>query len=264
MDFLTDEQAEAYGAFTQAPTRPELERFFFLDDADRDLVALRRSDSHRLGVALQICTVRYMGLFLVDPLAVPWSVVEHLAEQLGIGDPSCVKRYAERRMTPYEHAWEISKKYGYRPFEDHEAGRRFRTFLHGRAWTHAEGPVALFDHAVGWPRGHRVLLPGVSVLARQVSAVGRSLSGGCMRRWPTPPAGRTRCCRGRWLICSMCRRARGSRSWSGCGARRPVRRVRRWPGLSTGSMTSRSCGWGGLTSTGYGEPAGGVGPLRHG
>jgi hypothetical protein len=44
VEFLTDEQAEAYGAFTEAPTRPELERFFFLDDDDRDLIALRRTD----------------------------------------------------------------------------------------------------------------------------------------------------------------------------------------------------------------------------
>ncbi|HEY3692836.1 MAG TPA: hypothetical protein VGL46_21550 [Pseudonocardiaceae bacterium] len=33
VEFLTDEQAESYGAFGQDPTRPELERFFFLDDA---------------------------------------------------------------------------------------------------------------------------------------------------------------------------------------------------------------------------------------
>nr|WP_258308603.1 DUF4158 domain-containing protein [Streptomyces sp. NWU339] len=39
--------------------RPELERFFFLDDDDRDLIALRRTDMHRLGMAVQICTVRY-------------------------------------------------------------------------------------------------------------------------------------------------------------------------------------------------------------
>ncbi len=31
-------------------------------------------------------------------------------------------------------------------------------------------PVALFDQAVGWLRRNRVLLPGVSVLARQVAA----------------------------------------------------------------------------------------------
>ncbi|MER6177492.1 DUF4158 domain-containing protein [Streptosporangium sp. NPDC001681] len=69
-------------------------------------------------------------------------------------------------MTAYEHAWEIRDAYGYRPYEDAEWGRRFRTFLHGRAWTHAEGPQALFNQAVGWLRRHRVLLPGVSVLAR--------------------------------------------------------------------------------------------------
>jgi len=42
-------------------------------------------------------------------------------------------------MTAYEHAWEIRDAYGYHQFEDRERGRKFRTFLHGRAWTHAEG-----------------------------------------------------------------------------------------------------------------------------
>jgi Domain of unknown function (DUF4158) len=53
-------KAASYGAFREVPTRPELERFFFLDDDDRDLIALRRTDSHRLGIALQLCTVRYV------------------------------------------------------------------------------------------------------------------------------------------------------------------------------------------------------------
>ncbi|MFF4763356.1 Tn3 family transposase [Streptomyces sp. NPDC001292] len=171
VEFLTDDQAEAYGKFAEEPTRPELERFFFLDDVDRDLIALRRTKHHQLGFALQMCTVRYVGLFLEDPLAVPWPVVEHLAVQLGIEDPSCVKRYTERLKTAYEHSWEIRDAYGYHPYEDAESGRKFRTFLHGRAWTHAEGPVALFNQAVGWLRRNRVLLPGVSVLARQVSEV---------------------------------------------------------------------------------------------
>ncbi|MFH8749733.1 DUF4158 domain-containing protein [Streptomyces rimosus] len=50
------------------------------------------------------------------------------------------RRYTERRRTLYDHAWEIRDAYGYHPYEDAEWGRRFRTFLHGRAWTHAEGP----------------------------------------------------------------------------------------------------------------------------
>ncbi|MFI6704526.1 Tn3 family transposase [Streptomyces sp. NPDC050509] len=172
VEFLTDEQAEAYGTFAEEPTRPELERFFFLDDVDRDLIVRRRSTHHQLGFALQMCTVRYIGRFLPDgPLDAPWPVIEHLAAQLGIEDPSVVERYTERPKTAYEHAWEIRDAYEYREYEDAEWPRRFRTFLHGRAWTHAEGPKALFDHAVGWLRRNRVLLPGVSVLARQVSDV---------------------------------------------------------------------------------------------
>jgi hypothetical protein len=120
-------------------------------------------------MALQICTVRYIGLFLEDPLDVPWPVVEYLAEQLGINDPSCVKQYVERAKTAYEHSWEIRRRFGYHEFEDPQWSRKFRTFLYGRGWTHPEGPVALFNHAVAWLRRNRVLLPGASVLARQVS-----------------------------------------------------------------------------------------------
>jgi hypothetical protein len=125
VEFLTDEQAEAYGTFSQVPTRPELERFFFLDDDDRDLIALRRTDAHRLGMAVQICTVRYIGRFLGDnPPAVPWEVVEYLAGQPGIEDASCVKRYPERRRTPYEHAEEIQERFRYRDFTDRQWGGR--------------------------------------------------------------------------------------------------------------------------------------------
>jgi hypothetical protein len=101
VEFLTDEQAEAYGRFVEEQTRPELERFFYLDDVDRDLTALRRTPHQQLGFAVQMCTVRYVGRFLVDdPLDVPWPVVEHLTGRaVGVEDPSVVKRYAERRQT---------------------------------------------------------------------------------------------------------------------------------------------------------------------
>jgi hypothetical protein len=144
VEFQADEQAAAYGRFVAEPTRPELERFSFLEDVDRDLIALRRTTAHQLGFAVQMCTVRYVGRFLVeDPLDVPWSVIENLAAQLQIEDASVVKRYTERAKTAYEHAWEIQDAYGYHPFEDTERGRKFRAFLHGQASTGAEGPVAL-------------------------------------------------------------------------------------------------------------------------
>jgi len=36
---------------------------------------------------------------------VPWAAVEFLAEQLEIGDASCVKKYVHRSQTPYKDAW---------------------------------------------------------------------------------------------------------------------------------------------------------------
>ena len=171
MDFLTDAQVAGYGRFDGVPSRADLERFFFLDDADKDLLGDRRGDHNRLGLMLQATTVRYVGRFLEDPLDVPWPVVEYLAEQLGIADASCVKRYTDRAMTAYEHSWRIRAACGFRVFDDTAVLAEFRQFLDGRAWTHAEGPGALFTHGVGWLRRARVLLPGITVLIRLVSTV---------------------------------------------------------------------------------------------
>lgn len=63
VEFLTDDQVASYGRFNEEPTRPELERFFFLDDEDRKLIAKRRGDHGQLKIrfALQMCTVRYIA-----------------------------------------------------------------------------------------------------------------------------------------------------------------------------------------------------------
>jgi hypothetical protein len=100
-----------YGRFG-ALSREDLERYCYLDDEDRRLIAVRRRADTRLGFAVQVVTVRNLGMFLADPLDVPVELVEYLAEQLGIDDPSCVKRYTEREKTKLEHAWEIQREHG--------------------------------------------------------------------------------------------------------------------------------------------------------
>ena len=53
-DSLSDEQAANFGRFAGKLSRVELERFFYLDDADRELIAVRRADCSQLGFALQL------------------------------------------------------------------------------------------------------------------------------------------------------------------------------------------------------------------
>jgi TnpA family transposase len=61
----------------------ELAEFFF-DERDRRLIGRRRRDANRLGFAVQLGTVRYLGRFLEDPAAVPDLVVRFVARELEI------------------------------------------------------------------------------------------------------------------------------------------------------------------------------------
>lgn len=168
-EFLTAGQVAAYGRFAGAPARAQLEQFFFLDTADRRLVARRRRDSNRLGFAVQLGTVRFLGTFLAAPTDVPASVVIYLTAQLGIAHPGCLQQYATRLPTQHEHAREIRQVYGYREF--HDAVGALRAFLAARAWTSTEGPRALFDQATAWLVRHKVLLPGATTLGREIVTV---------------------------------------------------------------------------------------------
>jgi hypothetical protein len=102
VEFLSDAEAAAFGRFDGAVSRDELDRVFFLDDADRELIGGRRGARNRLGFALQLGTVRWRGAFLPDPSEVPDVVLEYGAAQLGVEDRSCVGRYLERRPTRFE------------------------------------------------------------------------------------------------------------------------------------------------------------------
>jgi TnpA family transposase len=82
IEFLTDEQAEKYGLFVGVPSRAQLERYFFFNDADRALIEQRRRDHNRLGFGVQLGTVRFLGVFLSDPLDVPEEVLGYVAGQL--------------------------------------------------------------------------------------------------------------------------------------------------------------------------------------
>jgi hypothetical protein len=104
VEFLSDAEAAAYCRFDGDLSPEDLDRVFFLDDADLELIERRRGDPNRLGFALQLGTVRWLGAFLPDPTEVPPSVLRYVAGQLEVSDPACAGRYLERRRTRFEHA----------------------------------------------------------------------------------------------------------------------------------------------------------------
>src|SRR5437868_6046149 len=113
-EFLTDEQEQAYGDYLGPPSTQQLSRYFHLDDADRERVNDRRGAGNKLGFAVQLTTVRFLGTFLAEPIDVPSDVVAYVAAQLGIHDVACLADYAARPATGWEHAAEIRRIYGRR------------------------------------------------------------------------------------------------------------------------------------------------------
>ena len=181
VEFLTDDEAAAHGRYAGVPSQADLERVFFLDDEDRALIDRHRGGLMRLGFALQLVTVRWTGTFLEDPLDVPVVVLDFVAEQLGVADPSVVKRYTERAKTKLDHQWEIRRVYGLKDFTVMEADLRVR--VAARSWTSGDGPKVIFGDAVGRLRERDVLLPAVAGWRGWSPRSATTRPATCGRRW---------------------------------------------------------------------------------
>ena len=170
VSFLTAEQVGRYGRYAGEPTPDQLARHFHLDDADRELAASKRWDHMRLGFAVQLGTVRFLGTFLDDPSAVPAGVAVDLARQLTITDPGCLTRYQAGRVR-WLHAAEIRRRHGYREFTDPFVRFRLARWLYALCWTGTDRPSVLFDRATVWLVTEKILLPGASALERLVARI---------------------------------------------------------------------------------------------
>jgi hypothetical protein len=170
--FLTAEQRRNYGRYAGPPTTEELTQFFHLNDTDLALIVPRRGPHNRLGLALQLTTVRFVGTFLEDPVSVPESVLRCLARQLDIADLNGLDAYRAGEQR-WDHAAEIRTRYGYRDFADRQVGFRLARWLYGLCWTGTERPGVCFERATDWMLAYKVLLPGASVLERFVARVRR-------------------------------------------------------------------------------------------
>jgi TnpA family transposase len=174
LDFLTAEQKERYGKFSDEPDELQLARYFHLDEADLEFISNRRGDHNRLGFALQITSIRFLGCSLLDLNVVPINVQYFVAAQLLISDIDVLTEYSKRETTVREHTALIRTHYGYREISDCKFS--LSRLLYVRAWISNERPSLMFDFATAWLIQNKVLLPGVSTLSRWIIEIRKRVS----------------------------------------------------------------------------------------
>ena len=170
VDFLTVQQKANYRKFSGEPNEVQLARYFHLDETDLMFIRQRRGDQNRLGVALQLGCIRFLGAFLPDLSSVPSNAQWFVARQLGIADVDILVAYAQRDITYWEHTALIRQQYQYQEFTWPWTFRLSR-LLYTRSWVSNERPSLLFDLAANWLVQHKILLPGVSTLTRLIAEI---------------------------------------------------------------------------------------------
>ena len=168
---LTKEQRKNYGRFSGTLDQTQISKFFTLDQMDLEFISERRGSANRLGVALQLTCVRFLGTFPSVLYTVPGTVQEFVAQQLSIGNISILGSYGKRDTTIREHRDLIRERYGYREYTNGPLSFRLTRFLYLRAWMGDEGPGLLFDLATSWLVRNKILLPGPTTLTRSIGEI---------------------------------------------------------------------------------------------
>ena len=79
VEFINDRQKKQYGCFYEILSSQEMDQYFHFDDTDLELINKKRGDHNRLGFALQLSTVRYLGNFLPNPIDMPTEIIEFVS-----------------------------------------------------------------------------------------------------------------------------------------------------------------------------------------
>lgn len=171
VSFLSPVQCDNYAKYPTDLPPDIVDSLFFLDDQDMEWIANKRGDFSRLGYALQLTTVRFIGAFISDLNQIPRVVIERVAIQIKVNDPeSCISMYMKSEQR-WRHAVEIRARYGYIEFAEKGSRYRLGRILCALCWTGTDRPGVLFDHAVGWLSTNKILLPGITVLERFVAEI---------------------------------------------------------------------------------------------
>ena len=143
-----DAQRARYGCFPDVVDKDDITRCFHLDNHDQAIITELRGAHNRLGFAVQLGTVRFIGTFPVQTPAVPAVVLEAIARQLAETPAASLDEYWSGRQR-WRHVALIKERYGFQDFTDAPFDRfRLTRWLYALCWAGDDRPGLLMERAV--------------------------------------------------------------------------------------------------------------------
>lgn len=163
--FLSEAERHRLNRFPPEISPEDVITYFTLASTEVALVNQRRGETNRLGFALQLGALRYLGFCPDELTAAPVVIVTYLADQLNLS-ASLLADYGHRAQTRTEHWQEVMTYLGFRPVTTVDL-EGLKQWLVERALEH-DRPILLFQMAAERLYAAKLVRPGVTLLERLV------------------------------------------------------------------------------------------------
>lgn len=120
-------------------------------------------------MAIQLCTLRFLGTFLLHPINVPETIIAFLEQQLELPEVR-LQPYLKAHAIRFEHAKLIREHLEYRDF-DSIAWLKVARLLYARLLIHDEKNEILFDVVTSELVEQRIVLPGATTISRLINRI---------------------------------------------------------------------------------------------
>jgi uncharacterized protein DUF4158 len=169
--FLSDAELARLSGWPDEIAAEDLVTFFTLSHDDVAWLGGFNRDDNRLGVAVQLCALPWLGWIPDDPAGCPGPALGRLGTALTVNAEPAAGLLAEyggwQGRTRREHRSRVLARLGWRWCA---AGERklLDEFLLARALEH-DAPGVLLSLACDWLRAERIVRPPVDALTRRVA-----------------------------------------------------------------------------------------------
>ena len=146
----------------------ELQTFFTFSQAERAVIDIRRSDTHKLGLALHMGFLRMSGRSLNALRIVPVSLWKHLGQELGVRPPelASLKAMYVRGRTLFDHQQIAQETLGFHWITDHQRRAFVRALRDEVALLNDKDQLLTF--ARRWLYEHKLLIEHDRALRSQI------------------------------------------------------------------------------------------------